>query len=153
MYVVPPHPRRLPHIPETRNSISVSAAGADKLPDACRCRRLLLLPPPQPAREAGHIVGMPVAEMETSSGVVVIEVGAPVSAAAAAPGGSDVEMQLMRPATGLADQEAIASATCLLDLKCWQDLPMEEAGVRDNRWLLSVQRSEGQPMPDGQTQA
>ena len=61
----------------------------------------------------------------------------------------------MRPPNGLAstDQEAIASATCLLDLKCWQDLAPEEAGVHDNRWLLSVQRSDGQPLLDAQMQA
>ncbi len=121
--------------------------------NARRCRRPLLLPPAQPAREAGHIIGMPEAEAEMNGGVVVIEVGAPVAAAAPNPGGSDVEMQLMRPAAGLAsaDQEAIASATCLSDLKCWQDLPPEEAGMHDNRWLLSVQQSDGQPLPDGQT--
>ncbi len=97
---------------------------------------------------------MPEAEAETGGGVVVIEVGAPVTAAVPNPAGSDVEMQLMRPAVGLAsaDQEAIASATCLSDLKCWQDLPLNEAGAHDNRWLLSVQRSDGQPLPDGQTQ-
>ena len=114
----------------------------------------MLLPPAQQAREAGHIVGMPIEEAETGGGVVVIEVGAPVAASAPIPGGSDVEMQLMRPAAGLAsaDQEAIASATCLSDLKCWQDLPVEEAGVHDNRWLLSVQRPEGQPSSHVQTQ-
>ena len=113
-----------------------------------------MLPPPQPLREPGHIIGMPVADVETG-GVEVIEVGVPAATAAApSSNGSDVEMQLMRPSTAIAsaDQEAIASATCLLDLKCWQDLPPEEAGVHDNRWLLLVQRSDGQSPPDGQTQ-
>ena len=84
---------------------------------------------------------------------MVIELGAPATAATPSPDGSDVEMQLMRPATATAgvDQEAVTDANCLLDLKCWQDLPPEEAGVHDNRWLLSAQRSEYQQMLHGQT--
>ena len=117
---------------------------------------LSVSPPLQPQlqREPGHIIGMPVADVETGGGQVAELGGTPATAATPSPAGSDVEMQLMRPPTALvsADQEALASATCLLDLKCWQDLPSKEAGVHDNRWLLSVQRLEANPPPDGQTQ-
>ena len=53
-----------------------------------------------------------------------------------------IEMQTMHPATHVEEQTVIDGHTSLLDLKCWQDLPPEEADIRDNRWLLSASSSE-----------
>ena len=77
-------------------------------------------------------------------------VSGPVTGQRASQDAADIEMQTMHPETGSEEQTVIDSQTSLLELKCWQDLPPEEAGLKDNRWLLSHQPSNDETQLENQ---
>ena len=86
-------------------------------------------------------------DVETGD-VQVAEVSVPAVGQSASQGPMDIEMQTLHPAISRDEQVVIDSQTSLLELKCWQDLPPAEAGVLDNRWLLSCQPSGDDPQPE-----